>query len=213
MNKKVGIILSLLVGGGVGVLGTLWTTGWPQEQPMTPVSSETKSESKVEELYKKISNLEDAIGTFDQLLTYNSDYDTTPLLRDIYRGEIFAHIKDNVIYVRDEKGEVIKAIKPPEPYEDGHFPFGDAKISPNKRFVLAAIFIGDSGHAWIYDMKSDALHEVTGGLGLGELRWLADNRIVMHSGCVAAEYCKRLESVNSGTPWIVEVAKDLGRYE
>ncbi|HYE59825.1 MAG TPA: hypothetical protein VEA18_01415, partial [Candidatus Kapabacteria bacterium] len=140
-------------------------------------------------------------------------YDALPILKEIYQGEIFSHVEGTIIHIYDENGKIMRTIEPPEPFKDGPFSFDTAKISPNKRFVLTTIGIGDGGHAWIYDIQNDSLHEVTEGFGLGELGWLADNRIVLHSGCVAAEYCKRLESVSSETPWVVEVVKDLGRYE
>ena len=216
MSKKVSIILALVVGGVVGVLATLWTTRWPQEQTTESVSSEPIVKITEPELYDKLSRRDEGIKQLAFLLRAKTDfYDIPYILKEIYKGEIFARIDENVIYIHDKSGEVIKTIKPPAPFDrdEGYFPFGMAKISPNQRFVLAAIPIGDGGHVWIYDMQNDNLHEVTGGLGLGELGWLADNRIVLHSGCVAAEYCKKLESVSSETPWVVEVVKDLGRYE
>lgn len=89
--------------------------------------------------------------------------------------------------------------------------FETAELSPNKRFVLLTAPLGDGGEAWVYNVKDGKLHEIDGGFGLGKMGWLEDSRIMLHQGCVLATHCKKLESVNNKSPWLVEVTEDLGK--
>ncbi|QTY28202.1 hypothetical protein [Flavobacterium sp. CS20] len=89
--------------------------------------------------------------------------------------------------------------------------FETAELSPNKKFVLLTAPLGDFGEAWVYNVKDGKLYEIEGGFGLGEMGWLKDNRIMLHQGCVLATHCKKLESINNKTPWLVEVTEDLSK--
>ncbi|MCX2678926.1 hypothetical protein OOZ15_03145 [Galbibacter sp. EGI 63066] len=91
--------------------------------------------------------------------------------------------------------------------------FETADLSPNKKFVLLTAPLGDFGEAWVYNVKDGKLHKIEGGFGLGEMGWLEDSRIMLHQGCVLATYCKKLESVNNTTPWVLEVTEDLGKQD
>lgn len=89
--------------------------------------------------------------------------------------------------------------------------FETAELSPNKKFVLLTAPLGDFGETWVYNVKDGKLYEIEGGFGLGEMGWLEDNRIMLHQGCVLATQCKKLESINNKTPWLVEVTEDLSK--
>lgn len=127
--------------------------------------------------------------------------------------EIFVNISDTEprVYIKDKKGEIVATIE--HPADMGTFPFTVAEVSPNNRFVLVGITIGDGGFAWIYNLKDNTLYEIKDGFGLGPLNWLKDNRVELYSGCISACYCKKLESVNNITPWIMQIKEDLGKGE
>lgn len=89
--------------------------------------------------------------------------------------------------------------------------FWNGRTLAQQKILLLTAPLGDGGEAWVYNVKDGKLHKIEGGFGLGEMGWLEDSRIMLHQGCVLATHCKKLESVNNKTPWLVEVTEDLGK--
>ncbi|NDV44814.1 hypothetical protein GTK07_15905 [Muricauda sp. 40Bstr401] len=85
--------------------------------------------------------------------------------------------------------------------------------SPDNRMILLTVPTGDGGRAWVYHIGKTELHEIEGGFGLGEIGWRNKGGIVLHQGCVMMTHCKKLESKNVDSPWIMELVEDLGKTE
>lgn len=114
---------------------------------------------------------------------------------------------DGEVWVKKHDGTSIR-IKTPET-ADGVFETAD--LSPNKQFILITAPLGDGGQAWVYHIKEAKLYEIKGGFGLGKMGWLEDSRVMLHQGCRMADYCKKLESTSSKTPWLVRVTEDYSK--
>lgn len=119
--------------------------------------------------------------------------------------------KGSVYYKKDDTTETKKIATAKVDYDDpvNNFTYYEAKLSPNKKFILLGAKAWESVVEEVYDMDTEEIHRLeASGSNYGE--WLEDNRVRIEGECGMGISCGIYESIDSDEPWILE---KIGDYE